>query len=108
MQDISKAEEIVLLAILRQKDNAYGVSIRKQIYQDTGKDYTYGTLYGLLRQLDYKNFVVKIPGKPTPEKGGRSKTFFEISLSGLQALKESLRLHRLIWKDIDEVSLDQI
>jgi len=108
MQDISKAEETVLLAIWRLKDAAYGVSIRGRIRQDTGKDYTYGTLYGLLRQLAYKDLVIRIPGKPTPEKGGRSKTFFKLSPSGLLALKESLRLHRLLWKDVNEASLDQV
>lgn len=47
----SKAEEMVMLAIWRLKEKAYGVPIRRQILKDTGLDYTYGTLYGLLRQM---------------------------------------------------------
>ena len=60
MKEISRAEEMVLLAIWRLADESYGVTIRKQIRKDTGKDYTYGTLYGLLRQMDHKGFVKKI------------------------------------------------
>lgn len=108
MKDLSRAEEMVLLAIWRLKDNAYGVSIRRQILKDTGKDYTYGTLYGLLRQLDHKEFVEKIKGKPTPEKGGRSKTFFRLTPEGIQALKDTLELHKRLWKDMTEFSFDKI
>lgn len=68
MQELSKAEEIVLLAIWRVGQNAYGVTIRKQIEMDSGKNYTYGTLYGLLRQLAFKGFVRKRLGDPTPKK----------------------------------------
>ena len=107
MQDISKAEETVLLAIWRLKDAAYGVSIRGRIRQDTGKDYTYGTLYGLLRQLAYKGLIQKRLGDPTPEKGGRRKTYFELTRVGLQSLKEAMAFHQRVWKDMDEWSLDQ-
>ena len=108
MKDLSKSEEMVMLIILRLGDNAYGVSIRRQIYKDTGKDYTYGTLYGLLRQLSHKGLIEKTRGAPTPKKGGRSKTYFKLTEEGIQGLKDSMALHRKIWKDIDEYSLEKI
>ena len=107
MKEISKAEEMVLLAIRRLGEKAYGVSIRRQICRDTGKDYTYGTLYGLLRQLDRKGFVYKIPRDPIPQKGGRSKTYFMLTPAGIQALKDAIILHKRMWKDINEFSLDE-
>lgn len=108
MQELSKAEEIVLLAIWRVGQNAYGVTIRKQIEMDSGKNYTYGTLYGLLRQLDFKGFVRKRLGNPTPKKGGRRKTYFDLTREGKQALKEAILFHQRVWKDIDEWSFDQV
>jgi len=108
MKEISKAEEMVLLAIRRLGKRAYGVSIRRQIRQDTGKDYTYGTLYGLLRQMDRKGFVHKIAGDPLPQKGGRSKTYFKLTPAGIQALKDAIKLHKRMWKDINEYSLDEL
>ena len=107
MKELSKAEEVVLLAIWRIGKDAYGVSIRKQIKVDTGKDYTYGTLYGLLRQLTFKRFVRKRMGDPSPEKGGRRKTFFELTPEGIQALKEAMSLHRRLWQDLNEWSFDK-
>ena len=107
MIEISKAEEMVLLAIWRLKDEAYGVSVRRQIRKDTGKDYTYGTLYGLLRQMDHKGFIQKIKGDPIPKKGGRGKTYFMLTPAGIRALKDAIALHRRMWKDINEFSLDK-
>ena len=107
MKEISKAEEMALLAIWRLGDQAYGVSVRRQIRQDTGKDYTYGTLYGLLRQMDHKGYIQKIKGEPLPKKGGRSKSYFKLTPRGIKVLKDAIAFHKRVWKDIDEFSLDE-
>ena len=107
MKEISKAEEMVLLAIWRLADKAYGVTIRRQIHKDTGKDYTYGTLYGILRQMDHKGYIQKIKGEPLPKKGGRSKSYFKLTPVGIQALKNAIKLHKRMWKDINAFSFDE-
>ena len=107
MEEISRAEEMVLLAIWRLKEKAYGVSIRRQVRKNTGKDYTYGTLYGLLRQMTYKGFIRRSMGDPIPKKGGRSRTYFNLTPLGVQALKDTVKLHRRLWKDINEFSFDK-
>jgi DNA-binding PadR family transcriptional regulator len=107
MKVISKAEEMVLLTIWRLGIDAYGVSVRRQIRKDTGKDYTYGTLYGLLRQMDRKGYIQKIKGEPLPKKGGRSKTYFKLTPAGIRALKDAIALHKRMWKDVNEFSLDE-
>lgn len=97
---------MVLLAIWRLKEKAYGVSIRRQVRKDTGKDYTYGTLYGLLRQMAYKGYITKSKGDPLPKKGGRSRAYFSLTLLGIRALKDAVELHKRLWKDINEFSFD--
>ena len=108
MKELSKSEEMVLLAVWRLGTDAYGVSIRSQIKQNTGKDYTYGTLYGLLRQLVFKELVQKRLEDPTPEQGGRGKTYFDLTPAGIEALKEAMALHRRVWKDITDWSFDKV
>ncbi len=108
MRELSKAEEIVLLAIWRVGQNAYGITIRKQIEMDSGKDYTYGTLCGLLRQLAFKGFLRKRLGNPNPKKGGRRKTYFDLTQEGKQALKNAIQFHRRVWKDLDECFFDKV
>ena len=106
MNELTKAEEMVLLSVWRLGKYAYGVSIRRQIKEETGKDYTYGTLYGLLRQLAFKGLIRKRLGDPTPEKGGRRKTYFDVTPEGVEALKEAIVFHRQVWKDLDERSFN--
>jgi PadR family transcriptional regulator PadR len=107
MKELSKAEEMVLLAIWRLENEAYGVTVRRQIRKDTGKDYTYGTLYGLLRQINHKGYIEKYKTDPLPKKGGRSKTYFRLTSSGIRALKDAIELHKRIWKNISEISFDE-
>ncbi|MCP4724772.1 MAG: hypothetical protein GY863_07035 [bacterium] len=107
MKELSKAEEILLLTIWRLKKDAYGVPIKQQIKELTGKDYAYGTLYGLLDQLDKKGYVTKSPGDPTPERGGRSKTYYGLSQMGIKALKYSIDLHNVVWNGVSEFTFDE-
>jgi DNA-binding PadR family transcriptional regulator len=107
MKNLTLSEIIYLIAIWRLEDNAYGVTIRKQIEHVTGKISTYGTLYSALDQLYKKGYVVKNAGPPTPERGGRSKIFYKLTLKGVKALKDSRKLQKAIWKGIPELTFDK-
>ena len=104
MKELTLAEEILLTAIWRLKDNAYGVTIRKKVAEVTKKNVIYGTLYNSLDQLLKKGYVAKIRGKPVAERGGRSKMFYTLTPSGIQALKNARELQERIWDGIPEFS----
>ncbi len=108
MKNLTLSEIIYLIAIWRLEDNAYGVTIRKQIANVTGKTPTYGTLYSALDQLYKKGYVLKSAGPPTPERGGRSKIFYRLTQNGLKALKASRELQKAIWKGIPELTFDKV
>lgn len=104
MRELTISEEMVLTTIWRLGDNAYGVTIRAKIHEITQRDIAYGTLYNLLAQLVRKGYVLKKRGKPTAERGGRSKIFYFLSESGLKALQEAHQLQQLIWYDIPDLA----
>ncbi len=106
MRELTKAEELVLLTIWRMGDDAYGVTIKKRITENTGKDIPYGTLYFLLDQLALKECIFKIAGAPTPERGGRSKTFYRITPEGREALKKACEMYQIIWGNLTQVSFE--
>ena len=54
-----------------------------------------------------KHYVSKIEGEPTPERGGRSKTYYLVSSKGREALKASLKMYRLLWGDLSHMSLEK-
>lgn len=106
MKELTKAEELVLLTIWRMGDDAYGVAIKRKIQEETGKDLPYGTLYFILDQLATKEYIFKIPGKPTPERGGRSKTYYHLTADGRNALKASFEMHRKVWGNLTILSFE--
>ncbi len=102
MKHITITEEIVMLAIWRLKDNAYGVTIKEQVSDVTGKLWSIGALYVTLDQLVKKGYIKKYPGTPTPERGGRTKMFYLVTSQGKVALQRAKDLQKSLWKGIPE------
>ncbi len=97
MKDLTLVEEMVLLAVWKLKDNAYGVTIRKHISDTTGRIFPYGTLYSILDKLTIKRLVTKIISDPLPRRGGRSRNYYSITLDGISALKVAMDLKKSLW-----------
>ena len=102
MDILSRADEILLMAILRLKDNAYGVPIVKEVEKRTGKKLKLGGLWVSLDILAKKGLLKKSMGDPTPTRGGRSKIYYSLSPSGINALKRVNEFNRTLWKGIQE------
>jgi DNA-binding PadR family transcriptional regulator len=83
---LGQFEELILLALVRLRDNAYGVTIRQEIEKRTGRQVSVGAVYTALERLQQKGYVSSRVGDPTPERGGRAKRFFKIEAPGLDAL----------------------
>jgi PadR family transcriptional regulator, regulatory protein PadR len=87
---LGRFEEIVLLALGRLRENdAYGVPIRREIAERTGRDVSFGAVYTTLERLERKGYVSSRVGDPTPERGGRAKRYFRIEAPGVRALIET-------------------
>src|SRR5436853_77462 len=85
---IGEFEELVLLAILNQGDNAYGVTIRQALEEATDRSITVGSLYTTLSRLEDKGLVESWIGEPTAERGGRAKRHYKVKGSAQSLLKE--------------------
>ncbi|MCP4727823.1 MAG: PadR family transcriptional regulator [bacterium] len=103
---LSRSEEIILLAIWKLKENAYGVTIREQVSNDTGHDWTFGAIYKPLKQLYSKGFVAKTMSEPFSERGGRSKFLYNITVKGGKALKEIRKINESVWSEESKLAFD--
>jgi DNA-binding PadR family transcriptional regulator len=92
--NLGEFEQIVLLAILRLKDEAYGVSIRAEITQRTGREPPSGALYTTLDRLQRKALLRSRMGEPTPQRGGRAKRYYTVTASGIAAITRAQRAFR--------------
>ena len=91
---LGEFEQIVLLAVLRLKGQAYGVSIRAEISQRTNREPASGALYTTLDRLEQKGLLKSRIGEPTPQRGGRAKRYYEITTSGAAAITRAQRAFR--------------
>lgn len=95
---LSRPEEIVLHAVWKLKDNAYGVAIRKLIQEMTGKYWSIGAIYVPLERLEKKGFLISYNSNPKPERGGRRKRLFKISPAGIKELDALHRINSILWQ----------
>ncbi len=100
MKLLSRIEEIILLAIWRLGDEAYGMSIREEVIKATSKKWLLGAIYGPLGRLQKNGYVTTIKGEPTPERGGRAKVYYRVTKKGKDALVDLYRVQKLIWEEI--------
>ena len=100
--DLTLHEQILLLSIWRLHSDAYGVAIRKNIMDVTNRTLHYGTLYNSLDKLVKKGHVMTKMGEPTPERGGRSKIYYELTREGLAALQKARELQMSMWEGIPD------
>lgn len=98
---LGEFEHIVLLAVLRLDDEAYGVTVRREIEARTKREVSIGATYATLDRLEAKGYVWSRVGDPTPERGGRSKRFFRITAQGASAVKRAHRALRSLTEGLD-------
>jgi DNA-binding PadR family transcriptional regulator len=107
MKDLTKIEEILLIAIWRLEDEAYGVKIRQHVSQFLGKEFTYGNLYSALHQLTVKKYVEKALGEPTPARRGRRKINYRVTPRGREALKSAQEMNKKLWRGLSDLAFDR-
>ena len=97
---LGEFEQIVLLAVFRLGDEAYGVPIRAEIESRAVRPVTVGALYATLDRLEAKGLVHSWFADPTPQRGGRSKRYFKLLPRGEQALSESRAMFDRMWQGV--------
>ncbi len=107
MKKLTINEEIFLIAIWHLQNNAYGVQIRKRIQELTGEELAFGTLYNTLDYLVRKGYVNTRRGKPTAQRGGHNKVYYQTTHEGEQALKRARALRERLWKGIPQYAFQK-
>jgi DNA-binding PadR family transcriptional regulator len=86
---LGEFEHLILLAILRLSGGAYGMSVRREIADRTGRDVSIGAVYATLDRLAAKGLVTSAMGDSTPERGGRAKRSFHLTGAGIAAVNRT-------------------
>jgi DNA-binding PadR family transcriptional regulator len=101
-------ETLILLAILRLEDGAYGVAVRDELARRAGRTLTRGAVYAALRRLESKGLIAGRLGEATPVRGGRAKRYLELTPEGHACLRDALQEIDRMREGLDGHGLDPV
>jgi DNA-binding PadR family transcriptional regulator len=90
-------EELVLLAVLRLGDEAYGGRIREELRALAGRSVSISTIYVTLMRLEEKGYARSWRGEPSSARGGKAKRHYAVSPAGLDVLQEVRDVRERMW-----------
>ena len=94
--NLGEFEQLVLFALMKLKDEAYGAAIRAELEEQTGRDVNSGAVYVTLERLENRRMLTSRWGEPTGERGGRRRRYYTITPKGAHVLHDSYtKLQRL-------------
>ena len=97
---LGEFEILVMAAVIRLADEAYGVAIIEEIETRTGRSVAIGALYATLTRLEKKEFVSVRLGEATAERGGRAKRYFSVTRQGQAQLNKSIDVFNAMLSDL--------
>ena len=100
---LGSLELTALLAVARLGDDAYGLAVRRDLADRTGRDYSVGAVYTTLQRLEDKGLLKSHSSAPIPVRGGRSRRHFTLTGAGARAVRDA-RLHATsIWAGVGPI-----
>jgi DNA-binding PadR family transcriptional regulator len=98
---LGEFEQMVMLAVARLGDGAYGMAILDEIHERTGAEAAVASVYAALDRLERRRYVTSSVGAPTPERGGRAKRYFAVEPAGAFALARSRNAIEALWEGLE-------
>jgi DNA-binding PadR family transcriptional regulator len=102
-ESLGDVEHLVLVAVLRLRDDAYGVSIMDEIARRTGRAIAKAAIYIALKRLEEKGLLTSRLGEATAERGGRAKRYFTLTKTGARQLRDSREAFVRMWADVEHL-----
>ncbi len=96
-------ELMILLAVLRLGDEAYGVPVAREIETTGGRSVLLGAVYAALDRLEANGLISSELGASTPERGGRAKRFFQVTPVGLKSVQQTQRALTKLWSGLPQL-----
>ena len=93
-------ELAALLAVARLGEGAYGLAVRHDLSERTGRDHSVGAIYTTLQRLEDKGLLTSYASDPLPVRGGRSRRHFKLTGAGARALREAERQAASMWSSV--------
>lgn len=104
---LGEFEELVLLSIAINSDDAYSLSILEELKTQTGRNVLISSVHKVLVRLEKKNFLKSYLGEPSAERGGRAKKLYELTTEGKEVLQYTRELRNKMWSAAPQIICEQ-
>ena len=101
---MSRSDELILLAVWKLQDDAYGASVLDHLQQSTSEEWSIAGVYAPLKRLTREGLLRSQTGRPTAERGGRRKRMYRLTAKGVAALEQSRAEYEAMWRDVSALS----
>ncbi len=98
---LGEFELLIMLAVLRLEENAYAVTIRRDVEARTGRKLARGAVYVTLDRLARKGYLTSSMADPTPERGGRGKRYYAVTAAGRHSVRDTRSALSQMWSGLD-------
>jgi PadR family transcriptional regulator len=88
-EHLGQLELMVLLAVIRPSKESYGVQISREIAAKSGREVALASVYAALERLEKKGLVSSVLGLPSPERGGKARTYFQPTALGVAEARDA-------------------
>ena len=97
---LGSLELATLLTVARLGEEAYGLAVRHDLAERTGRDYSVGAVYTTLQRLEDKGLLTSHASEPIPVRGGRSRRHFTLTGAGARAIRDAERQMKSMWAGV--------
>ncbi len=101
---LGEFEELVLLTVAAQHDQAYGVSIKEHLEETLDRKINISAVHVALKRMKEKGYVSSQFGGITQDRGGRRKKFYVITALGKRMLDRQYEIRTSIYQQIPNIS----
>lgn len=100
---IGRLELAVLLGVARFGKDAYGLAVRRDLVERTGRNHSPGAVYTTLQRLEDKGLLRSHAGDPLPMRGGRSRRYYTLTGAGARTIRDAQRDAAAVWAGIGQI-----
>ena len=100
-QSLGEFEHLLLVAVMRLGEGAYGVSMKAEIEERAGRSVTLGAIYPTMDRLEARGFVTSRMSDSSGVRGGRSRRLFQVTTAGVEAARQAYGAFQAMWDGLE-------
>lgn len=99
---LTDLEQLLLLAALRQRDDAYGAALQKDIEDVAERRVSLGSIHVTMSRLEERGLVMSEMGEPTGGRGGKARRLYTVTSRGMAELNRAREIFEQMWADVPQ------